>query len=414
MFNKTRKRIVLTVVLSLLALMTVTLTTIYLFNRVSLNARNAEMLRTYAERFMIGQVPRAEQGSKPDGKHDEPPVHDRSDPAFRLSTFYAVAFGPDGEVLAVENGNDGMQSEESLVRTASEIVSSGKTSGKTGNMAFLKEERSAYTLVAMIDETMDARNQQMLFYEMLVIGGASLAVLTVLAVFLARRIVRPLEENDEKQKRFVSDAGHELKTPIAVISANSELLKQQIGQSEWLDKIDYENGRMSDLVRQLLTLSKVSGSGEITETLDFSKLVQGEVLPFESLAFEMGRLIEASIEPALFVKGDPNRLRRLISVLLDNALSHGTGETVRISLHREHHTAVLATENEAKAWSEEQAAHLFDRFYRADEARGEGEGHYGLGLSIAQAIVEAHGGRIRAAYKDGRAVFSVLLPTAKK
>ena len=426
MFNKTRRKIVVTVVFSLLALMTVTLTTIYLSNRIALRRDNEELLRAYAERYSLNGQPERLDGADPfgdgaeglpeNGFHPEPPDGKkplRSEPRFRLSTFYSVAYDKTGAALAVDNGNNGLQSEESLLAIASAILSGGKTSGQKGSLFYLVSDKGDYTLVAMIDGTIGEGNQQTLFKGMLVIGGAAMAVLFVIAFFLARRIVRPLEENNQRQKRFVSDAGHELKTPIAVISANSELLRRQIGDNEWLSNIDYENERMSDLVRQLLVLSRAENGEMPKEAVDFSKLVDGETLPFESVAFEKGKRIVSAVEPGLTVEGNPNQLRQLVSILLDNALSHGTGEEISLTLRKERHAAVLAVSNEAEALSEEQLSRLFDRFYRTDEARKDTSGHYGLGLSIAQAVAEAHGGAIRAEYKQPRAVFTVSLPLAK-
>ena len=426
MFNQTRRKIVFAVIGSLLALMAVTLATISLSNRSALERENEAMLRTYVERYSLdGQPQKAgpegpgfgpESGAatpeKQPGERNGRP--DKNEPQFQLSTFYSVAYAADGSVLAVNNGNHALQSEEKLLELTASILSGGRDSGRIGNMTYLVEKRADYTLVAMIDGTIARNNQAILIRQMLIIGSAALAVLVSVAVFLARRIVRPLEDNDRRQKQFISDAGHELKTPIAVISANSELLRRTLGESEWLNNIDYENGRMSELVKQLLALSRAEGSPAPMESLDFSKLVGGEALPFESVAFERGKQIEWNLEPGLRVKGNPNQLKQLVSILLDNALSHGTGEAIRLALKREKHSAVLSVSNAADAMSAQQLAHLFDRFYRADEARGEAGAHYGLGLSIAKAVAEAHGGTIRAGYQDGRATFTVSIPTEKE
>ena len=425
MFNKTRRKIVFTVVFSLLALMIVTLSTIYFSNRIALQRKNEEMLKMYAERYSLEEMPFGPDDGMPDGMFDDRPgdqggkpgPHDgdfgKNEPQFQLSTFYAVAYSSDGEVLSVNNGNNALQSEESLLQITDSIIESGKTSGKTGNMTYLVERRDGYTLVAMIDGTINDDNQTILIKQMLIIGGAALAVLVVISIFLAGWIVKPLEENDKRQKLFVSDAGHELKTPIAVISANSELLRRQIGENEWLLNIDYENERMSDLVKQLLALSKAESGGVPKETVDFSKLVDGEALPFETLAFEKGKKINSEVEQGIAVKGAPNQLRQLVSILLDNAVSHGTGNEINLTLKREKHSAVLTVSNEAEEMSAEQLSHLFDRFYRTDEARNESGSHYGLGLSIAKAAADAHGGNIRAEYKDGKAIFTVFIPIEK-
>ena len=423
MFNKTKRKIVFTVVFSLLALMIVTLATVYLSNRAALDRENRGMLKTFAERFSLENEAQedalppddAEPGTEETNPPPPPPGDrpGRNEPAFRLSTFYAVAVSENGEILAVNTGERDLQSEDSLIEIATSILNKGKKSGKTGGLTYLVEERDGYTLVAMIDGTINDKNQTLLFRQMLLIGTAATAILLLISIFLARRIVRPLEENDEKQKRFVSDAGHELKTPIAVVSANCELLKRQIGENEWLSNVEYENGRMADLVKQLLFLSRAERRDVPKETLDLSELTTGEALPFESLAFERGKKIESQIEPGIFAEGNANQLRQLVSILLDNALSHGTGDRIELSLWRERHAAILTVANDAEEIGAEQLARLFDRFYRTDEARTENAPHYGLGLSIAQAIVLAHGGAISAAYKNGKAIFTVQLPAKK-
>ena len=423
MFNKTKRKIVFTVVLSLLVLMAVTLSTIYVSNRLAIRRENEGLLRIYAEQYGSDDMPAEQEtdkrrelkfyGGPGDGEPPEKEEHMRDEPRFRLSTFYSVAYSKSGEVIAVRNGNSELQSEESILNLAGSIIKSGKTSGSKGNIYYLVSEKEDYTLVSMMDGTIGDRNQEMLIKEMAVIGSAAMVVLFIISIFIARRIVSPLEENDRRQKRFVSDAGHELKTPIAVISANSELLKRELGDNEWLSNIDYENQRMSELVKQLLLLSRAE-NGEIPkEKLDFSRLSDGECLVFESLAFEKGRRIETEIEPGITLDGNPGQLKQLVSILLDNALSHGTGEEIRLTLRREKHSAVLTVSNEAQELGADQLDHLFDRFYRADEARGDSNSHYGLGLSIAKAVAQAHGGQIHASYKDGRVFFTVCFNTKR-
>lgn len=424
MFGKTKIKIVFTVVFSLLALMVVTLTTIYLSNRIALHNENDEMLKTYLElydpenqpgNFAGEDRPEPSFEGAPEGRPEAFPDKGRmkNEPRFRLSTFYSVAYSESGEVVSVNNGNNAMQSEESLIEFASKALKSGKESGSSGNLYFRIGKRGNITVVAMIDGTIGDANSKLLLVQMLVIGALSIIVLLIISVMVAKRIVRPLEENDKRQKRFVSDAGHELKTPVAVISANSELLKRQIGENEWLSNIDYENARMTELIRQLLVLSRAENGEVQKELIDFSKLVNREALSFESLAFEKGKSIVSDTENSIYIFGNRNQLSQLVSILLDNALSHGTGAAIDLSLRLERHFARLEVSNGAKAISEDQLAHLFDRFYRTDDARSETNSHYGLGLSIAQAVTEAHGGQIRAEYKNGKAVFTVLIPVKK-
>ena len=428
MFGKTKRRIVFAIVSSLFILLAVTLTVIVISNRVALRRRNAEMLRTYVDSYVLGG-PKTEptepepgtgsevrEGPPPDGKKpDDKPGRDRrTDSAFRLSTFYSVAFSETGEILEISNESRGALSDESLTAAASKILAGGRSEGSFESRYYIVDERDGYTLVAMIDETINDLSQRTLIRQMLIFGSAALVILFVISIFIARRIVRPLEENDTRQKSFISDAGHELKTPIAVISANCELLKRQSGDSEWLTNIEYENERMSELVKRLLELSRSERGAAVTGTVDLSETVAGETLPFESLAYEKGVSIDTDIEKGVSVEGDPGQLKQLVSILLDNALTYGTGDRISLRLKREKHSALLSVSNAADPSIADKIPFLFDRFYRADSSHADSGSHFGLGLSIAKAVAESHGGGILAAYRDGYAVFTVTLPAIRQ
>ncbi|MBO4321586.1 MAG: HAMP domain-containing histidine kinase [Clostridia bacterium] len=427
MFGKTKRRIVFAIVSSLFILLAVTLTVIVISNRIALRRRNAEMLRTYVDSYVIGgpKTDPAEpepgayvegrDGPPPDGKKpEEGPGRDRkNDSAFRLSTFYSVAFSETGEILEISNESRGALSDESLTAAASKILAGGRSEGSFESRYYLVDKRDGYTLVAMIDETINDLSQRTLIRQMLIFGSAALVILFLISIFIAKRIVKPLEENDSRQKNFISDAGHELKTPIAVISANCELLKRETGECEWLSNIEYENERMSELVKRLLELSRSERGSAVTGTVDLSETVAGEALPFESLAYEKGVSIDTDIESGIFVNGDPGQLKQLVSILLDNALSYGTGDRVSLKLKREKHSALLSVSNAADPSIADKLPFLFDRFYRADSSHADSGSHFGLGLSIAKAVAESHGGGILAAYRDGYAVFTVTLPSIR-
>ena len=170
---------------------------------------------------------------------------------------------------------------------------------------------------------------------------------------------------------------------------------------------------MGELVRQLLELSRAENTETPMEELDLSRVVTGEVLAFESLAFDRGKTIESDIEDGISMTGNRSQLAQLVSVLLDNAVRHASGGEIRVTLRRQAHTTVLSVVNAGDEIPPDKLEHLFDRFYRLDEARsGEGQ-HYGLGLSIAKAVAEKHGGSIGVACEDGTIRFTVTLPAKK-
>ena len=298
---------------------------------------------------------------------------------------------------------------------AEEILESGMTQGTEGDLIYKVTDKGDCTLVAFMDNTVVRSSMETFLKYAFISFGISAVLVFFLALVLSKKIIKPLEENDLRQKQFVSDAGHELKTPIAVMSSNLELLSRDVGEdNQWLQNIQYENERMGALVRELLDLSHAESGTLPQEELDLSTLVEGETLPFESIAFEEGLTLESDIAQGISVQGNPGQLRQLTAILLDNAISHSEGgSTVDIKLTPDRHQAVLTVTNFGPEIPQDQREKLFERFYKTDVARTEDGGHYGLGLAIAKAIVQAHNGLIGVDCGDGKVTFRVSIPMKK-
>ncbi len=422
MFKTSRRKIVLSIMVSLILLFAVTLSVIMFASYREVRQQNTEMLEHYAELYFyedpsdsrpdqgpMGSKPPEEPGHGP--QQGMPPIDTRPD--YQLSTFYSVTFGEDLSVLAVDTGEKDVYSEEELTQIAEEILAGGKSSGRTGTLSYAVRSRPNYTLVALMDNTVTESSLNTLLHNMLWIGGAAIVVLFFISLLLSTRIIRPLEENDRRQKRFISDASHELKTPVAVIDTNAELLAREIGENEWLANIRYENERMGGLVKQLLDLSRAENAEAPMEQVDFSRIVTGEALALETLAFDRGRIFQTDLEDGITLTGNQTQLTQLVSILLDNAIRHSTGNEIRISLNRQGHHAVLNVINDGEEIPQDKLDHLFDRFYRLDEARSSEGQHYGLGLSIAKAVTEKHGGSIGVSCQDGTVRLTVSIPIKK-
>lgn len=409
MFRKTRIKIVAAIMSILVVLFLGTLAVIFVSSYASVSKSNYQMLQKHADLFLLdGQGSRPPMQFDPNIKDDKP-FDDNH--AFRVSTFYSVAVGQNGEILSVDDSDSAVYEEETLVRFAQEILSGTKGQGVKEGLLFLVTRRDGFTLVTFMDNTILQRSMTTLFRYTLVFGSLSLVALFFLAVYLAKRIVGPLEESYWKQKRFISDAGHELKTPVSVVSANAELLSRQIGKNQWLSNIQYENERMGNLVCQLLELARTEDVVPQTQILDFSRLVEGGVLPFEGVAFEKGLTIDSHIAEGIFVNGNSDQLRQLVSILVDNAIRYGqSGKKIGVTLTENRTHAIFTVVNDSDPIPQEQVEKLFERFYRVDEARTGGEHHYGLGLSIAQAIVQAHHGQIQVSSRGREVCFTVKLP----
>lgn len=259
------------------------------------------------------------------------------------------------------------------------------------------------------------------------LGALSLAlvaiVLTVfISFFLARLFIRPVEESWNKQRRFIADASHELKTPLTVIMANTEIVRSnpeaKIGsETKWLDGVMDESKRMQGLIADLLLLAKmddenVSAACISEENVNFSQAVEDTLFGFEAIAFERKLTVESSVQPDILIKGIHSRLSRLPDILMDNACKYAElGGIIKVNLKAVGDKAVLRVFNSGPEISKEDMTHLFDRFYRADESRCDDIPGYGLGLSIARSIVEESGGHITVENADNEGVtFVVTLP----
>ncbi len=407
--------------LSLILLFAVTLSVIMLASYHEIRQHNSEMLERYVELYSLDR--QSEPENPPDlrpGYQDLPGPGPRQGdlppdlgPGFQLSTFYSVAFSEDGTALSVNDGAKGLYSEDELISIARDLLSKNKSAGRLDNLSYRISSKPGYTLVAFIDDTVTESSMRTLLHNVLIVGGTAIVVLYFISLHLSRRIIRPLEENDRQQKQFISDASHELKTPVAVIGANAELLGRELGENEWLTNIQYENDRMGGLVKQLLDLSRAENAEVQMEQVDFSRIVTGEALAFESLAFDQGKNLQSDIKGSILLLGSRSQLTQLVSILLDNAIRHSSGSEIDLSLKTQGHEAVLSVVNEGDEIPPERQKHLFDRFYRIDKARNSEGQHYGLGLSIAKAVVEKHGGSIGVSCQEGKVRFTAEIPIKK-
>ena len=418
MFKKSRKKIVAAIMSILVLLWVGTLGIIYASSYFEMKKQNEQMLQAHAQMYNLPNTfdqMMPPNGPRPDGNPGFKPGFDPESPKFQLSTFYSVAVSYKGELLEIKNDSPTVYASDDLARMAKDIIKDGKSTGTKDNLTFLKMDKNGYVLVVFMDNTVVNESAMTLFRYTLIFGSAALVLFFFLSVFLARKIVAPLEESYQKQRQFISDAGHELKTPVSVVSANAELLSRQIGDNQWLRNIQYENERMGMLVGQLLDLARTETVTPQMERIDLSRLVAGEALPFESVAFEKGLVLHTDIASGIHMDGNSTQLKQLTSILLDNATRHSaSGGEVRLTLTREHGMAQLCVINTGDEIPPEYREKIFERFYRMDPARNGEDKHYGLGLAIAKAIVSAHHGQIGVLCHHGLVEFRTALPMAKE
>ena len=233
--------------------------------------------------------------------------------------------------------------------------------------------------------------------------------------------LKPVEESWDKQKQFVADASHELKTPLSVIMANNEIIASHASdtvesQMKWINNTRAESKRMAELVQNLLFLAKSDDGLQVPmKETNFSDCVGITALTYDAVFYENQKSFTYEIASDVVVWGNEGQLKQLVGILLDNANKYSTGVgDVRLNLDANSKHAVLIVSNQGLELTQEQLLHIFDRFYTVDQSRNKSNGGNGLGLSIAEMICQTHGGSIKATYEDGRVYFTVTLPLNKK
>jgi len=235
----------------------------------------------------------------------------------------------------------------------------------------------------------------------------------IIAKKLSKIIVKPVEETFEKQKQFISDASHELKTPLAVIEANADVLENELSKNKWIGYIQNEVESMDKLINELLLLTKIENIDILREHEQFniSETIEIVLSMFESMAYEKEIKIKSSIQEQVLLNGNKEGIEHIVSILLDNAIKHTMAKSeVIVELIKEKSEIVLRVSNRGEPIPEEEREKIFERFYRVDKSRNRKEKRYGLGLAIAKSIVQKYGGKISNSYKDGFTVFEVIIP----
>lgn len=316
--------------------------------------------------------------------------------------FFSIAYAGDGTYNVIDMAHIASVSESDAVSLAQEAVGTGKTSGFLSGYMFSVRTTGDATIVTFLNcETkLNALRSLAYISGITCLSGILLALLFV-ALF-SKKAIQPLIENVEMQKQFITNAGHELKTPVTVISANMDILSQDLGKNEWVAGTQKQVGLLRKLINELIFLSRMDEAEGNVEQQRFclSEALVDTASPFVAMAEFEGKALTVVAAPDIWMRGDEGMIRRLISLLLDNAVKYAPeNDAIRLALRTDGKRIVLETENALTETMDENAlSRLFDRFYRADPARSKenGKGGYGIGLTVAKAIAERHGGEISA------------------
>ena len=431
MIRRLRRRMTLMVIAVLILVSAGIVLAIHLANGHSIAAQAEETLAVLVQNSRSGSEGTDEtRPQKPDGSTDtrggrpnrdrrgfrgEPPeIRSGGEAAAAgLSNSYTISLNADGSVASWTSDRADLYSDAQIAVITENILADGKESGRIGTQFYRQAEQDGQTLLVVLDARLDYLSASNVLRSTLLIAAAACTLLSLLAGLLIRRMVQPVEEAFARQKQFVSDASHELKTPLAVISANAEVLEQEIGENEYLGYIRSEVRRTDTLVSNLLTLARMDrkeGRMEM-KAFDLSRAVLDVILPFESTVYEAGKTMETNIPDGIEYTGSEEMIQQLTVILLSNALKYSdAGGRIEVSLAARGKQRELRVFNTGEPIAPENRERIFDRFWRADPAHGRETGGHGLGLAIARTIVEAHKGRISVESGAGKGTaFTVVL-----
>ena len=319
------------------------------------------------------------------------------------------------DVIQVETGRIASVDSEDAIEYAKEVLESEKEKGFMDNFRYICQEEAENIRITFLDCGSRLDSVQNFLLISIAISCFGFIIVTLIIMFFSNRIIRPISESYEKQKRFITDAGHEIKTPLTIINADADILEMDVGENEWIDDIHKQTKRLTELTNNLVLLTRMEESESTVPKIEFpiSDVVTEAALSFQALAQTQHKHLVLNIQPMLSIRGDSKGIHQLVTLLLDNAVKYSPKQTeISLSLEQKNKSIqIIVTNISATPLSRENLNLLFDRFYRADSSRNFSTGGYGIGLSVAKAIVMSHSGKIRAVSEDGETLqIQISLP----
>lgn len=320
--------------------------------------------------------------------------------------FFTVTVGKNGDILATDTERIAAVDAADAEVYAGKALDTGRKEGFLDDYRYRCESVGEDDiLIIFLDCTRSLTTFRNFFFTSILVSVMGVAAVSLLILLASGRIVRPFVENYEKQKRFITDAGHELKTPLTIIDADAAVMEMELGENEWLQDIKRQTRYLRELTEDLIYLSRTEERGEHFVRADFSisEVAEEVTESFGALAIAQEKKFRSRIEPMVSYCGGAGEIRRLFAILLDNAVKYSAPEgEISFSLGKEGKAVRIRVSNTVEHIDREQLARLFDRFYRTDSSRNSETGGHGLGLSIARAVVTAHRGKIWASTETGR------------
>ncbi len=395
MIKSLKKKFVLVAMTSVTLVLFAVLATLNIVNATFQYKKNTEMLEILC-RTQISVQPH--RPAEPEKRFFIPmPSEDN-----RLSAvFFSVIFNTSGEIVKTDVSRIVSVDEDAAERYAKSVYE--KEEGRISKFRFMSKTTDNGRAFVFLDISSSMSNIFFILVLSLAVFLATFLFMLVITVLISRKAIAPIERNIERQKQFITDAGHEIKTPLAIILSNTEALELHEGESKWTRNIKEETERLSLLTANLLTLSRLDESGysPTLEKTDITALLKKTLEGYTETIKAKSLTIDTYIGQAS-CNASPELFERLLSVVLDNAVGYSNeGGRIAVGLKRENDGILLKVMNTVETLPDAPPEKLFDRFFRGDKARTHNSGGFGIGLSSARSIIEAHGGKIYAEYGDG-------------
>ena len=323
------------------------------------------------------------------------------------SRYFTVLLDSSGDVSLTDTGKIKAIDTETAIAYAQKAWKLGRASGFNGNYRYALKAHDNGCIVVFLDCGRSLSSARSFLWISLGISLAGFCLVFFLLYFLSARIVKPIAESYEKQRQFITDASHDLKTPITIIDADASVLEMEVGENEWLTDIQKQTKRLTDLTNNLVFLSRMEENENHFQMIEFplSDVIVETAQSYEALAHAQGKTFTLQVEPLISFCGDEKAFRQLTALLLDNALKYSDENgTILLALKKADRSVRLSVYNTCAPIPQEDLTHLFDRFYRTDKSRNSQTGGHGIGLSVAKAIITAHKGSISAASADGHSL----------
>lgn len=407
MIRKLRRRFIVASMLSLFTVLLVIMSLIGVINYNHIIKRADNTLKILSDNNgRFPKINKEEQFLNPNKRDNlEIPYESR---------YFSVVVNEGEIVISVDTGRVAAINSSTAIDYALKALDTRKESGFLEDYRYKINSTDDGIRIIFLDVGRQLDTFRTFIISAMIISAVSIMIVFILIWLTSEKIIKPVSESYEKQKRFITDAGHEIKTPLTIINADAQILEMDIGENEWLQDIQNQTKRLTDLSNDLTILARMDEEQINVPMIDFpiSDLVEEISQSFSARAKVEEKGFNSKIEPMISFKGDEKSIRQLLSILLDNALKYtDKNGNIDIELNKNSKNINLTVKNTTEFISKDSIEHLFDRFYRTDKSRNSKTGGYGLGLSIAMAIVIAHKGKIQAITEDEKSLsIQVKLP----